>query len=80
MHIPLPLLAPAEDADMDDWICTETLPWDETWEETYASFASTEPLAVLERMPTENELLAIEAQADEAVEYPENEIEAADDC
>ena len=80
MHAPIPYLALAEDADIDDWLCADALPWEETWDESSLLFESIEPLCVLERMPTEKELRALEAQADDFLEPPENEALAPDDC
>ena len=71
----VPFLAPSEDADLinsedadlDAWICADELPWNESWDEFTAS-EFMEPLAILERMPSEQELLAIEAQPEDAIE------------
>lgn len=73
MHMPVPLFAPNEESDIDVWLCPDELPWMADWEdESAAVLESMEPLAIMERMPSQQELLALET-------HPENQPELTAD-
>lgn len=80
MHPQIPHMALAEDSDVDDWFCAEALPWEENWEDLNLGFESIELLSMVERMPTEKELLALEAQPEDFPQACEDEALATDDC
>lgn len=82
MHLQIPHMALAEDSDVDvdDWFCAEALPWEENWDDLNLGFESIEPLSMVERMPTEKELLALEAQPEDFPQACEDEALATDDC
>lgn len=63
MHMPVPLVAPNEESDIDVWLCADELPWTE-WDESTAGFESMEPLAILERMPSQQEFLELETHSE----------------
>jgi hypothetical protein len=50
-----------EDLDLDSWICSDPLAGEETWGNMEGPVS--EPMLVSQRMPSEEDLKAIEAQA-----------------
>ena len=80
MHPQIPYMALAEDSDVDDWFCAEALPWEENWEDMNLACESIEPLSMVERMPTEKELLALEARPEDFSNACEDEALMTDDC
>ena len=64
MHMPVPLFAP-EETDIEVWLCADELPWMAAWEdESSATFDMMEPLAIMERMPSQQEFLALETHSE----------------
>lgn len=64
MHMPVPLFAPNEEPDIDVWLCADELPWMAEWDESTAAFESMEPLAIMERMPSQQEFLEHETHSE----------------
>ena len=72
MHMPVPLFAAHQDPDTDVWLCSDELPWMDDWDESTAAVDLMEPLAMRERMPSQQEFLELET-------HPENQSELAED-
>lgn len=68
-----------EDMDFEPLISAEELPWDEPWGESTSLFESLEPLIMLNRMPSREELLAMDTLNNQLVDEAEFEVFALDE-
>lgn len=63
--MPVAIFSPIEETDIEVWLCADELPWMAAWEdESSATFDTMEPLAIMERMPSQQEFMALETHSE----------------